>query len=150
MKHTEKTNHTGQMPQADRSLRWVHRSFCWFCHKAAQLLFFVGFYRHRILKFCIMYVLYLTISILGCQNIFSHRLNREINLGAVLNITCTSKILAFSTWSQQVNVCKIFCMITLYTPPQNIVSEGYSVFSMSIIPWFCNSEIPSTFKVLAV
>ena len=24
--------------QADLSLRWVHRSFCWFCHTAAQIL----------------------------------------------------------------------------------------------------------------
>ena len=23
--------------QADPSLRWVHRSFCWFCHEAAQI-----------------------------------------------------------------------------------------------------------------
>ena len=24
--------------QADMSLRWAHRSFCWFCHGAAQML----------------------------------------------------------------------------------------------------------------
>ena len=24
--------------QADLSLRWVHRSFCWFCHAAAQII----------------------------------------------------------------------------------------------------------------
>ena len=23
--------------QADQSLRWVHRSFCWFCHAAAHI-----------------------------------------------------------------------------------------------------------------
>ena len=28
--------------QADLSLRWVHRSFCWFCHAAAQLSFSVN------------------------------------------------------------------------------------------------------------
>ena len=27
--------------QADLSLRWVHRSFCWFCHEAAQFCFSV-------------------------------------------------------------------------------------------------------------
>ena len=25
--------------QADLSLRWAHRSFCWFCHAAAQITF---------------------------------------------------------------------------------------------------------------
>ena len=25
--------------QADLSLRWAHRSFCWFCHEVAQVMF---------------------------------------------------------------------------------------------------------------
>ena len=25
--------------QADLSLRWAHRSFCWFCHEVAHLLY---------------------------------------------------------------------------------------------------------------
>ena len=25
--------------QADLSLHWAHRSFCWFCHEAAQINF---------------------------------------------------------------------------------------------------------------
>ena len=28
--------HSEDSDQADLSLRWAHRSFCWFCHKAAQ------------------------------------------------------------------------------------------------------------------
>ena len=28
----------GQMSQADLSLRWAHRSFCWFCHAASQII----------------------------------------------------------------------------------------------------------------
>ena len=27
---------TAKTDQADQSLRWAHRSFCWFCHAAAQ------------------------------------------------------------------------------------------------------------------
>ena len=27
--------------QADLSLRWAHMPFCWFCHKAAQILFHI-------------------------------------------------------------------------------------------------------------
>ena len=34
-------------------------------------------------------------------------------------------------------------------PPQNEVLGGYTVFSMSVIPSFRDSEIPSTFKVFA-
>ena len=29
--------------KADPSLRWAHRSFCWFCHEAAQMLVFLMF-----------------------------------------------------------------------------------------------------------
>ena len=34
---TAKTDQTVDA-QADLSLCWVHRSFCWFCHAPAQLL----------------------------------------------------------------------------------------------------------------
>ena len=29
--------------QADLSLRWVHRSFCWFCHAAAHIISVIGY-----------------------------------------------------------------------------------------------------------
>ena len=29
---------TGRIPQADLSLRWAHRSFCWFCHAATHMV----------------------------------------------------------------------------------------------------------------
>ena len=29
--------------QADLSLRWVHRSFCWFCHAAAHIIPVIGY-----------------------------------------------------------------------------------------------------------
>ena len=32
----EDTDQTGRMPRL-LSLRWAHRSFCWFCDEAAQL-----------------------------------------------------------------------------------------------------------------
>ena len=33
--------------QADLSLRWAHRSFCWFCHVAAQLMNFIDTAYHQ-------------------------------------------------------------------------------------------------------
>ena len=46
---------TGQMPRRILSLRWAHRSFCWFCHKAAHIVFE---------SLCIRYVM----SIFACDN----------------------------------------------------------------------------------
>ena len=37
--HSEDSVETGGCPQADQSLCWAHRSFCWFCHAVAQFLF---------------------------------------------------------------------------------------------------------------
>ena len=34
---SEGSDQTGIDAQADQSLRWVYRSFCWFCHEAAQI-----------------------------------------------------------------------------------------------------------------
>ena len=34
---SEDSDPTGRMPSPDLSLRWVQRSFCWFCHSAAHL-----------------------------------------------------------------------------------------------------------------
>ena len=37
---SEGSDQTGQMPsQADPRLRWVHRSFCWFCHAVPHFTF---------------------------------------------------------------------------------------------------------------
>ena len=33
----ERTAKTDQTVQADLSLRWADKSFCWFCHAAAHL-----------------------------------------------------------------------------------------------------------------
>ena len=38
---SEDSDQTGRMPrdaQSDLSLRWAHRSFCWFCHAAAHII----------------------------------------------------------------------------------------------------------------
>ena len=32
--------------QADLSLRWVHRSFCWFCHAVARFSYWNHFWNH--------------------------------------------------------------------------------------------------------
>ena len=32
--------------QADLSLRWAHRSFCWFCHEAAQVVEWMCYVEH--------------------------------------------------------------------------------------------------------
>ena len=37
---SEYSDQTGADAQADLSLRWVHRSFCMFCHAAAQICFY--------------------------------------------------------------------------------------------------------------
>ena len=40
IERTVKTDQTGRVDaQADLSLHWVHRSVCWFCHEAAQILY---------------------------------------------------------------------------------------------------------------
>ena len=35
--------------QADLSLRWAHRSFCWFCHAVAQFSYWKHFRNHFVL-----------------------------------------------------------------------------------------------------
>ena len=37
---SEVSDQTGRMDaQADLSFSWAQRSFCWFCHEAAQMMF---------------------------------------------------------------------------------------------------------------
>ena len=43
-----------------------------------------------------------------------------------------------------------FDLLTSLYPPQNGVLAGYTVFSMSVIPKFRHSEIPSTFNDFAL
>ena len=52
IEHTAKTDQTGRIhTQADLSLRWAHRSFCWFCHEKAQIQFFL-LYTVRLFNLC--------------------------------------------------------------------------------------------------
>ena len=37
--HSEDSDQTGRMPQADLSLRWAHTPFRWFCHEAAHIIY---------------------------------------------------------------------------------------------------------------
>ena len=50
--HSEDSDQTGRMPQAEPSLRWAHMPFCWFCHDVAQMhrTFNTGYKRK--LSFC--------------------------------------------------------------------------------------------------
>ena len=67
--------------QADLSLRWVHRSFCLFCHVLAQMVFMNTCGEEiAILSFSLNYAL---LKHLTCQDLFT-----EVNMDLVDNDQC--------------------------------------------------------------
>ena len=54
--HSKDSDQTGWMPrlQADLSLHWAHRSFCWFCYEVAHFCFISIIWKRRF-RFCYVY-----------------------------------------------------------------------------------------------